>query len=147
MPEFSSVAAVVINVIFVFTTISYVSASATDALASLLGWRAKLLLDNVKSLLDDPNFTGLARDLYRNPLVNPSGNAQFGQNGEDDTKLMPMKISPQSLPAAIDSHIFGLALLEVLGIEEIAEKTIADTTDQTQVLPTFINNARSSLSD
>lgn len=125
MGDLSSVVAVAINVIFIFATISFVSASATDALASLLGWRAKLLWDSVKDLLDDPEFTGLAKKMYNNPLINPLANAQIGSSGGDDTRIKPVKIDTKSLPGAIDSRVFGQALLNVLGVEQIAQKISA----------------------
>jgi hypothetical protein len=145
MSDLSNVAAIIINMIFVFATVSYVSTSATDALSSLLRWRAKFLLEHVKHLLDDPNFTGLARDLYANPLTNPLGNNQFEQFGEDDAKITPIKIDPKYFPADIDSRIFGLAMIEILNIEGIAQETIANATDANQIFPDFVKNVKESL--
>jgi hypothetical protein len=61
------------------------------------------LLDGVKALLNDPNFTGIARDLYNHALVNPlaTGTAKTIQD-------------LTNRPAYIDSRGFAVALYDTL---------------------------------
>jgi hypothetical protein len=62
---------VILNVAFVFAAVSYAASSLADMVSGIVGWRAKLLLGNVKDLVDDPQFEGLALTLYNNINFNP----------------------------------------------------------------------------
>ena len=49
------------------------------------GWRSASLLAGIKHLLNDPNFDGLARDLYNHGLISPrdAGQAQVEEALKD----------------------------------------------------------------
>jgi hypothetical protein len=101
----STVLDLAIGLIFTFLIISLVTSTATEAFASALGWRANTLLQGVKDLLNDPNFTGLALDLYNHGLVNPQANGRAA-NEKDLTQK----------PSYIDAKQFATALTELTGI-------------------------------
>ncbi|HEY4266391.1 MAG TPA: hypothetical protein VGM72_13820 [Micropepsaceae bacterium] len=95
----STILDVVAGLLFTFLTVSLVASTVTEGLASLLGWRAQMLLRGVKSLLNDPHFTGLAKDLYNHALVNSqaSGTAQT----ENALAVKPSYIEPQHFAGAL----------------------------------------------
>jgi len=74
----STIVDVVIGLIFTFCAVSLAVSALTEAVATALKWRAKNLLDGVADLLNDPQVTGLALDIYNHGLVNPqsSGTAK-----------------------------------------------------------------------
>lgn len=94
---------VVIGLVLSFLAVSLAASAITEAISSLLKLREKTLLTGVKDLLNDQNFTGIARDLYNHALVNPlaSGRART-------VKELTHK------PAYIDSRQFALALYGTL---------------------------------
>ncbi|MGH6850935.1 MAG: hypothetical protein ACREDD_10885 [Methylocella sp.] len=67
----SAIIDVAIGLTLSFLAVSLAASAITEAVSSALKWREKTLLEGVKALLNDPNFTGIARDLYNHALVNP----------------------------------------------------------------------------
>ena len=98
-------------------------APLTEAIASLLKLRQATLLDGIKALLNDPDFTGLAKSLYAHALVNPLSSG---------TGLT-------ARPAYIQPMHFALALSDILRrtggagrpvgdmVAEIADPQLRDT--------------------
>lgn len=95
----STVLEVCIGLIFTFASVSLIVSSLKEALSTLLGWRANTLLDGIKSLVNDPHFTGLARDLYNHALVNPRSNGEARTT--DELSSMPSYIEPQHFASAL----------------------------------------------
>jgi hypothetical protein len=95
----STILDVVAGLLFTFLTVSLVASTVTEGLASLLGWRAETLLQGVKSLMNDPEFNGMAKDLYNHALVNSQapGVAQT----EKDLTAKPSYIEPQHFAGAL----------------------------------------------
>jgi hypothetical protein len=108
---------IILNLIFVFTTVSYVASTAADVASDLLGWRSKLLLNSLKDLLDDRPFRGLARALYNNAIFNPLGTGKARSEAELDSSTLPPRVPPA---------LFGQAMIEILGIEAAARQAIAE---------------------
>jgi hypothetical protein len=73
----STVLEVAIGLTFCYGTVALIVTTLQEALASVFRLRANTLLAGVKSMLNDPQFDGLARAVYAHPLVNPhtDGNA------------------------------------------------------------------------
>ena len=99
----STVLEVAIGLVFCYCSVSLIASSINEALASLLKLRSGTLLDGVKSLLNDPGFTGLARDIYNHALVDPQG----AGNANSEKELI-------SKPSYIPSKQFALALIDIL---------------------------------
>jgi hypothetical protein len=99
----STIFDVVFGLVSVFLAISLFTSALTEALATLVGLRARTLLGGVKQLLNDPQFGGLALDLYNHALVNPlsAGNTKPGA-------------TPSVKPSYIESGQFALALVDSL---------------------------------
>ncbi len=70
-----------------------------EAIASIMRWRSSTLIQGVKDLLNDPQFNGLAREIYNHALVNPrdDGSAQT----ENDLKHPPAYIQPKQFADAL----------------------------------------------
>src|SRR5215467_3388073 len=99
---------VAIGLVFCYASISVISSSLYEAIASMLKLRARSLLDGVKALLNDPTFTGLARDVYQHALVNPrSSGTGMGS------------AAPAIVPSYIDPRAFAIALID--SIQKVPE--------------------------
>jgi hypothetical protein len=95
----STILDVVAGLLFTFLTVSLVASTVTEALASLLGWRAATLLKGVKSLLNDPKFDGLAKAVYNHALVNSQ--APGAARTESTLVAKPSYIEPQHFAGAL----------------------------------------------
>lgn len=98
----SAILDVAAGIIFGFLGISLFTSAAVEAINSLFNVRVKSLKTGIMALVNDPNFTGLARQLYQHALVSP-----LGPGGAD-----PLK----NAPAYIDKMQFAEALLDVTGL-------------------------------
>ncbi len=94
----SSILDVLLGVVFTFLAVSMAASAITETVASLFRLRQATLLQGVKALLNDPDFTGLARALYAHALVNPLASG----------------INSRVRPAYIPARGFALALHDVL---------------------------------
>lgn len=101
----STILDLAVGLIFTFLMISLVASAATEAAASALRWRANTLLDGIKALLNDPQFTGLALDIYNHNLVNPRSDG-----AATSAKQLTAK------PSYIDPKQFAGALIDVAGL-------------------------------
>ncbi len=90
------------GIIFGFLAISLFTSAAVEAINSILKARSKNLRTGIMALVNDPHFTGLAKELYSHALISPLG------PGAAD----PLK----NAPAYIDKTQFAEALLEITGL-------------------------------
>jgi hypothetical protein len=95
----STVLDVPVGLVFTFLALSLAVSAIVEALASIRKWRSSTLLDGVKDLLNDPNFSGLALDIYNHALISPrdSGTAKT----ELDLKRPPAYIDPRQFADAL----------------------------------------------
>jgi hypothetical protein len=99
----SSVLEVAVGLTFCYASVALIVSTVQEALASMLRLRAHTLLDGIKSMLNDPKFTGLARALYAHALVNPQ---------DDGRAADPRRL--RSKPSYIEPAQFALALVDVI---------------------------------
>jgi hypothetical protein len=112
----STVLDLAIGLIFAFLVISLITSTATEAVASAACWRADTLLQGIKNLLNDQNFTGLALTLYNHGLVNPQADGQ----AQDEASLT-------AKPSYINAQHFAAALTDVLKISpDVAKENLQD---------------------
>jgi hypothetical protein len=98
----STILDVAAGIIFGFLAISLFTSAAVEAINSLFNVRVKNLRTGIMALVNDPNFTDLAKLLYQHALINP-----LGPGGAD-----PLK----NAPAYVDKMQFADALLDVTGL-------------------------------
>jgi hypothetical protein len=98
----STILDVAAGVIFGFLAISLFTSAAVEAINSALNVRVKNLRTGIMALVNDPNFTGLAKDLYAHALISPLG------PGAAD----PLK----DAPAYINKAQFAEAMLDITGL-------------------------------
>src|SRR5260370_8499772 len=55
----------------VYLIVSLATSALSEAISGILKWRSVTLLRGIKELLNDPQLTGLAGQLYRHALINP----------------------------------------------------------------------------
>ncbi len=94
---------VALGIVATFLLVSLISSAVTEAISSVLKLRHRTLRAGVQSLLNDPQFTDLALELYNHALISPLGHGMATTIGE-----------LQHPPAYIDPHQFATALLDVL---------------------------------
>jgi hypothetical protein len=98
----STILDVAAGVIFGFLAISLFTSAAVEAINSVLNVRVKNLRTGIMALVNDPNFTGLAKELYAHALISPLG------PGAAD----PLK----DAPAYINKAQFAEAMLDITGL-------------------------------
>lgn len=106
----STILDVAAGVVFGFLAISLFTSAAVEAINSALKLRATSLLSGIQTLVNDPNFTGLAKQLYQHAAISPFGPGAASSNGGD-----PFKVK-KNLPSYIDKWQFARALLDVTGL-------------------------------
>lgn len=104
----SSVLDVAIGVVMTFLALSLMTSAIVEALNSALKLRSRTLRAGVMALMNDPEFKGLAAQLYGHAAINPRGLAKSSVN----TVVAPER----DLPAYIDKQQFAAALLDLTGV-------------------------------
>ncbi|HZV67000.1 MAG TPA: hypothetical protein VFG03_19050 [Telluria sp.] len=99
----STVLEVAIGLTFCYAALALIVSTVQEALASALRLRARVLLDGVKSMLNDPGFDALARAVYAHALVNP----------HDDGKALDQR-RLKAKPSYIEPAHFAIALLDAI---------------------------------
>jgi len=90
------------GIVFGFLAISLFTSAAVEAINSLCNVRVRNLKTGIMALVNDPNFTGLAKQLYEHALISPLG---------------PGGANPMArAPAYIDKTQFASALLDITGL-------------------------------
>ena len=118
---------VAIGVIFVFTLVALICSAIREVIEARLKTRAAYLEQGIRELLHDPRGTGLARSLYRHPLVYSLFAADYrptprlGASGDGDslragaamTRRPAILAAGGNLPSYIPARNFALALLDM----------------------------------
>lgn len=95
---------VAIGLVFCYASVALIVSSINEFIATILKWRSKTLLSGVKTLLNDPNFSGLALNIYNHALVNQHAPG-LASNEKDLNK---------NLPSYIDPKHFAIALIDTI---------------------------------
>ena len=99
----STVLEVAVGLTFCYATLALIVSTVQEALASALRLRAHTLLDGIKSMLNDPTFTGLASLLYAHALVNPHDDGHAASQS-----------ALKSKPSYIEPLHFAIALVDAI---------------------------------
>ncbi len=99
----SNILEVATGIIFVYLLLSLICTALNEGIASLIDKRGRNLMGGIKNLLNDPEFTGLAQQVYNHGLI--GGISQYASNPNKVTRL----------PSYISGQSFSLALLDILG--------------------------------
>jgi hypothetical protein len=108
----STILDVAAGVVFGFLAISLFTSAAVEAINSLFNVRVRNLRTGIMALVNDPNFTGLAKQLYQHALISP-----LGPGGAD-----PLK----NAPAYVDKAQFADALLDITGLSAASAAAAAE---------------------
>jgi hypothetical protein len=106
----STILEVATGVVFGFLAISLFTSAAVEAINSALKLRATNLMSGIQALVNDPNFTGLAKQLYEHASISP-----FGPGIGTAQNPTPYK-DKTNLPSYIEKTQFARALLDVTGL-------------------------------
>ncbi len=99
----STVLEVAVGLTFCYATVALIVSTLQEALASALRLRARTLLGGVKSMLNDPRFTSLAKAIYSHALVNPHDELQAA--GTRSVTAKPSYIEPGHFAIALVDSI------------------------------------------
>jgi hypothetical protein len=105
----SSALETAIGVMFIYLLLSLICSVLNEAIATLIEKRGNNLFKGIKNLLNDPEFTGLAQQLYTHGLVD-----SISQEATNPNKA-------NRLPSYMASRTFALALLDILGSQGVAK--------------------------
>jgi hypothetical protein len=99
----STVLEVAVGLTFCYASVALIVSTLQEALATALRMRPRCLLDGIKSMLNDPDFSALAGAVYAHALVNPHASG---------APVDPH--SPKGKPAYIAPAHFAVALIDSL---------------------------------
>ena len=134
----STILDVAAGIVFGFLAISLFTSAAVEAINSLFNVRVTNLKTGIMALVNDPNFTGLAKQLYQHASINP-----LGPGGVD-----PLK----NAPAYIDKMQFASAMLDITGLSTLvataaAHAPAAQTADALKAQVEALNAQIAEISD
>src|SRR5580700_6497041 len=95
----SAIIDVAIGMVLSFLAVSLAASAITEAISSFMKLREKTLLKGVQDLLNDQDFTGIARDLYNHALVTP-----LASGGQDVRGSHPQAVLHR-FPAVRAGHL------------------------------------------
>jgi hypothetical protein len=130
---------VVIGVVFGFLAISLFASAAVEAANSFLKLRAVNLKSGILELVNDKEFTGLAKLLYEHAYVSPLGPGvrTSDTNGAIPTTRNPAYDNRKNLPSYIEKSQFAAALLDVLKLTEQHVENIAKNRSPSEAIAAF----------
>lgn len=98
----STVLEVVIGMAFCYASLALVVTTLQEALSAAFRLRAGMLREAIKRMLNDPQFTGVARALYAHPLINTR------------VDLTDPHAPPHPGPSYIEPANFAIALIDAI---------------------------------
>lgn len=99
----STVLEVAVGLTFCYAAVALIVSTVQEALAAAFRLRARTLLGAVKTMLNDPRFTQLARAIYTHALVNPHDDARAASSAAVGAK-----------PSFIEPAHFAIALVDTI---------------------------------
>ena len=110
----SEILEVAIGVIFVFLLMSIICSSIREGIESWLKTRAAYLEHGIRTLLNDKEGEGIARDLYQHPMISSLFSGDYDEAKKAKKTNKPNSItSRSSLPSYIPSKNFAVALMDI----------------------------------
>ena len=94
---------IVTGIVFVYLLLSLLCTVINEGIANFLEMRGKNLLEGIKNLLNDPEFTSLAQHVYNHGLI---GGVMQGVTNSSQKNRLPSYIAPTN---------FALALIDIFG--------------------------------
>jgi len=124
---------VAIGLVFCFASVALMASVAKEAMASLVGLRARTLRQGIGQLVNDPKFEGLAKVLLNHGLVNPLG------DGQSEKRRWWQKWFGSKLPSYVDAGSFGHAMVDAIHQSSLAWGSLKGSIDKLQ--PNAANNS------
>ncbi len=154
----STILDVALGLAFVFLAVSLVASVVVEAISSAMKWRSSHLLEGIKQLVNDPEFTGLAKALYAHAAVNPRGipsmNAAAGKAPATPswlgwfsfkaTRPTSGAVDLRSSPAYVEPGQFAAAMMDILKLsasDAAAQGTTSAVATMKAALDALLNPA------
>jgi hypothetical protein len=129
-----------IGMILVYLLLALVVTVVVEWIARILAMRSKTLRQGIESLLDGE----LAAELYKHPLI--SGYARKSRTPNPfNREPADVKASGSGMPSYIPSHLFALALLDVLPGADGTPQTVGQLRAMLDALPPQYDSIRRAL--
>lgn len=97
---------VVLGLIFVYLVLSLICSALNETISSVFAWRADFLHEGISNLLNDPDITGLAKELYDHSLI---------QSVTRTKRRRFFRKEGTRYPSYLPKDMFSLALLDRIG--------------------------------
>lgn len=97
---------VVFGLIFAYLVLSLICSALNETLSSIFAWRADFLREGIANLLDDPDVTGLAKEIYEHSLI---------QSVTRSRRRRFLRKEATRYPSYLPKDMFSLALLDQVG--------------------------------
>jgi hypothetical protein len=121
---------VAIGLIFIYMILSFLCSGLNETVSSLFAWRASMLEEGIRNLLNDPKGEGLSKRIYDHPLIRglsrPSTASKVDTQGIrrlPGMRKLTAWTRRERYPSYIPSRAFTVALLD--GMEEAPDKVEA----------------------
>ena len=99
----SSIFDIAFGLVSIFLAISLFTSALTEGLSTIIGLRAKTLLNGMKQLLNDKDLNGLTHALYNHALFNPLADGKREEG-----------VTPKVKPSYVEPRHFALALIDTI---------------------------------
>jgi hypothetical protein len=109
------------GIIFIYLLLSLICSVINEGIAAALEQRGKNLLEGIKNLLNDPEFTSLAQQVYTHGLIDG-----VMQGATDFTKA-------NRLPSYIAPTNFALSLMDILGSQGSGQAAVEQKQKELEV--------------
>ena len=109
------------GLVFIYLLLSLVCTVINEAISSQLGQRGKNLLEGIKNLLNDPEFTHLAQHVYNHGLID---GVMQGATDFSKANRLPSYIAPTN---------FALALIDILGSSGAADAAVVQKQKELEI--------------
>lgn len=122
---------IIIGIIIVFILVSTICSAIREGIESILKSRAAYLEQGIRQLLNDPDGTALAKNLYEHPLIYGLFNGSY--KGGSNNGAAKIFARGRNLPHYIPSKNFARALMDIAarGTSLTTDNTSASTTKLT----------------
>jgi hypothetical protein len=109
------------GIIFIYLLLSLICSVINEGIAAALEQRGKNLLEGIKNLLNDPNFTSLAQHVYNHGLID---GVMQGATDFTKTNRLPSYIAPTN---------FALSLMDILGSQGSGQAAVEQKQKELEV--------------
>lgn len=138
----TAIVEVIIGLVFIYLLLSLICTAAQEVIEAWLKKRAKDLEAGIRALLNDPQGTGLAKQVYEHPLI---FGLYAGNYAPTTWQEFRRRWGRTNLPSYIPSANFAMALLDVVLHPERVPSTVTSDAPGSASPPAFASQGTATL--